>query len=157
MWKQGASLAIGWGRMGSLLAPAPGKDAGGALIWTHSAAQPIAQARGLSASYEASWPGNSSCFPATLLIPLAEPGELSARLLSHQQQLKTTPKVGFTATYVLGRCRDPLRPADVLDFRLCDAQVSLSAVIPSFFLYGFILLSGWIFCLAGWSPGTFPS
>lgn len=119
------------------------------MIWTCFAAQPITQARGLSASYEASWPGNSSCFPTALLIPLAEPGELSARLLSHQQWLKTTPKVGFTATYVLGRCRDPLRTADVLDFRLCDAQVSLSAVIPSFFLYGFILLSGWIFCLAG--------
>jgi len=121
-------------------------------IRTHSAAQPVAQARGLSASYEASRPGNSSCFPAALLIPLAEPAELSARLLSHQQQPKTTPKVGFTATYVLGGCRDSLRPADVLDFRLCDAQVSLSTVIPPFFLYGFILLSGWIFCLAGMLP-----
>lgn len=126
------------------------------MIWTRSAAQPIAQARGLSASYEASWPGNSSCFPAALLIPLAELEELSARLLSHQQQLKTTPKMGFTATYVLGRCRDPLRPADVLDFRLCDAQVSLSTVIPSFFLYGFILLSEWIFCLAGMLPWDLP-
>lgn len=149
MWQQGAFPAIGLGRMRSLLAPASGKDAGGAGIQIRSAAQPITQARGLSASYKASRAGNSSCFPAALLIPLAEPGELSARHLSHQQQPKTTPKVGFTATYVLGRCRDPLRPADVLDFRLCDAQVSLSAVIPSCFLYGFILLSGWIFCLAG--------
>lgn len=107
---------------------------------------------GVSASSKASSSGNSSCFPVTLLIPLAELGELRARLLSHQQQPKTTPKVGFTATYVLGRCRDPLHPGDVLDFRLCDAQVSLSIVIPSFFLYGFILLSGWIFCLAGMLP-----
>lgn len=126
------------------------------MIWTPSTLQPITQLRGLSASYEALKPGNSSCFPATLLIPLAEPGELSTRLFSHQPQLKTTPKVGFTATYVLGRCRDLLRPADVLDFRLCDAQVSQSPIIPSFFLYGFILLSGWIFCLAGMLPWDLP-
>lgn len=94
--------------------------------------------------------------PVTFLIPLAELGELRARLLSHQQQPKTTPKVGFTATYALGRCRDPLHPGDVLDFRLCDAQVSPSIVIPSFFLYGFILLSGWIFCLAGMLPWDLP-
>lgn len=110
----------------------------------------------VSASSEASSPGNTSCFPVTLLIPLAEFGELRARLLSHQQQPQTTPKVGFTATYVLGRCRDPLHPGDVLDFKLCDAQVSLSIVIPSFFLYGFILLSGWIFCLAGMLPWDLP-
>lgn len=122
------------------------------MICTSSTVQPIVRARRLSASYEASCPGNSSCFPVALLMPPAEPRQLSARLPLHQQQLKTTPKVGFTATYVVGRCRDPLRPADVLDFRLCDAQVSLSAVIPSFFLYGFILLSGWIFCLAGMLP-----
>lgn len=77
------------------------------MIQTHSTAQPIAQARGLSASFQAPQPGNSSGFPATLLISLTEPGELSARLLSHQQQPKTTPKVGFTATYALGRRRDP--------------------------------------------------
>lgn len=122
----------------------------------HSTVQPLAQAWGVSASSKASSPGNSSCFPVTLLIPLAELGELCARLLSHQQQPKTIPNVGFTATYVLGRCRDPLHPGDVLDFRLCDAQVSLSIVIPSFFLYGFILLSGWIFCLAGMLPWDLP-
>lgn len=129
---------------------------GGAVIRSHSTVQPLAQTWGVSACCEASSPGNSSCFPVTLLIPLAELGELCARLLSHQQQPKTTPKVGFTATYVLGRCRDPLHPGDVLDFRLCDAQVSLSIVIPSFFLYGFILLSGWIFCLAGMLPWDLP-
>lgn len=51
---------------------------------------------------------------------------------------------------------DPFRLADVLDFMLYDAQVSLSAVIPSFFLYGFMLLSGWIFCLAGTLPWDLP-
>lgn len=156
MWELEASPTIGLRKVRSLLAPASGKDARGAVILTQSTVQPIAQARGLSASYEASWPGNSSCFPATLLIPLAEPGEPSARLLSHQQQPKITPEVGFTATCVLGRYRDLLHPADVLDFRLCDAQVSLSTVIPSFFLYGFIPLSGWIFCLAGTLPWDLP-
>lgn len=138
--------------MRSLLAPASGKDAGGAVLQC-SAHHSI---KGLFASYDASWPGNISCYPATLMTPLAEPGEHSTRLVSHQQKWKTTPKVGFTATYVLGRCRDLLGLADVLDFRLCNAQVSLSTVIPSFFLYGLILLSGWIFCLAGIPPWDLP-